>query len=144
MKKIVDINNLILESKYRIKQKHEEFVKIKQTSLKNNQPNEKYFSDLESYVQLYHQKCSLISHGLGFYSDFTTRINQLGQRINDYILARDLEKNDLIKIFTGQKIAPGNYHSNPLINPNTNTITNMDYQFTYQHYNYNNQYPSKK
>ena len=130
------------ESKKRLIEKNEKFVKIKFSSMKTFEQNEKFFSDLESYIQLYHSKCASINQGLAFYSEFTMRMNQLGQKITDFLYSREIEKNDMIKAFIDPSHTSSAYPNNNSINPNTNTITNMDYQFRYcnQNPNQNNKY----
>ena len=143
---IEEINNKIVESEIRIKQKNEEFVKIKQIFLKNIYPNEKYFSDLEAYIMLYNQKSNTINQGIEFYTELAFQINLMCQRIYEFIKAREIEKNELIKLCTGQTIIPGNLTSDYIINPNSNLITNINYQYSYQPHTYSNQYqnPNKK
>lgn len=121
-------------------EKNEKFVKIKVSAFKVCEPNEKFFSDIESYIQLFNQKCAAITQGLNFYSEFTLRMNQLSQRINDFLMARDIEKNEMLRLITGQTYITTNYLNNPLLNPNTNTVTNIDYQYTYQPVKHGNQY----
>ena len=112
------------------------------SSIKLCEPNEKFFADIEAWIQLYNNKCASINQGLNFYAEFTRRINQLSQSISDFIMARDIEKNQLLYVCSGQTHIQSNYLSNPLLNPSTNTITNIDYKYTYQPLNYSSQYPS--
>jgi len=108
--------------------------------MKTTQENERFCADLESYVQLYNQKSSSLNQGISFYADFARRINIEYQKATDFVLARDTEKNELIK-----RIGNGNQQNNyqdsfsdfSLLNPVNNVITNMDYQYQY---NPNNQY----
>ena len=39
----------------------------------------------------------IVQQGLNFYMEFNRRIDDLQTAVTDYILARDYEKNDLIK-----------------------------------------------
>jgi hypothetical protein len=108
--------------------------------MKTTQENEKFCADLESYVQLYNQKSASLNQGINFYADFSRRINVDYQKATDFCLARDTEKNDLIK-----RIENGNQKNNyqdsfsdfNLLKPVDNVITNLDYQYQY---NPNNQY----
>ena len=115
-------------------------MKIKIESMKTTHENEKFFAELESYIQLYNQKSSSISQGLSFYAEFAFRVNDASQKVSDFIMARDIEKNDSIKNINNG--GSNNYNKNTnndvfagfsLLNPSTNTITNMDYNY---HYNY--------
>jgi hypothetical protein len=123
--------------------------------MKTTQENEKFCADLESYVQLYNQKSASLNQGISFYADFARRINVEYQKATDFVLARDTEKNDLIK-----RIGNGNQQNNiqnsfsdfNLLNPVNNVITNMDYQYQYNpgsqyslynNYNQNKNQPSQ-
>ena len=92
-----ELNTLIIESKKRIIEKNEKFVKLKMASIKTSQENEKYCSELESYVQLYNQRSAGLSQGLSFYTEFSIRVNDVYQKTSDFVMARDMEKNELIK-----------------------------------------------
>jgi len=41
-----------------------------------------------------------VSQGMGFYKEFIYRLNELTGRITDFLLARDLEKNEIMKSIT--------------------------------------------
>jgi len=144
MKTTEELHSAILESKKKITALNERFVKKKLDSMKTTHENEKFFADLESYVQLYNQKSGSIGQGLGFYGEFAYRVNDIYQKANDLVMARDIEKNELIRSLNGQ--SNNNYNRNPndvfnqfnLI-PQNNVITNMDYnyQYNYQPNQYN-------
>lgn len=116
-------------------------MKVKMSSMKLCEPNEKFFADLEAWIQLYNNKCASITQGLNFYAEFSRRINQLSQSISDFLMARDIEKNQLLYVCSGQTHIPSNYLSNPLLNPSTNTVTNIDYKYTYQPLLHSNKFP---
>ena len=145
IKKIEEINGLIAQSKQNIMNLNEKFAKLKYVSMKVFQENEKFCNDIESYIQLFNQKCVALSHGLGFYSEFNNRLNHLNQKITDFILARDIEKNGVLQSLSGGSNINTNIFTSSLLNPNTNIITNMDYQYNYQpsckHYT---QYPNNQ
>jgi hypothetical protein len=76
-----------------------------------NQQNEKFFSDLDNYVQTYNQKFINLQQGANFYQQFNIRLNELNSQITDYLFSRDIEKNDFIKIITsGQNIQMSGYN----------------------------------
>lgn len=132
IKKIEEINGLTAKSKQKITDKNEKFAQLKYVSIKIFQENEKFCADLESYIQLFNQKCVALSHGLGFYSEFNNRLNLLNQKIQDFVYARDIEKNGLLENFNTGSSINTNIFNPSLLNPNTNVITNMDYQYNYQ------------
>ena len=111
--------------------------------MKTSQENEKFCADLESYVQLYNQKSSGLSQGLSFYSEFSFRVNDVYQKAHDFIMAREIEKNDLIKNINngthgGNSNIINSFADISLLNPSTNVITNMDYQYQYNYMPSNN------
>ena len=150
IKGLEELNTLIIEAKKQVQEKNEKFVKVKLESMKSSQENEKFCADLESYVQLYNQKSASLIQGINFYSDFARRINVEYQKASDFVIARDTEKNDLIKRI-GSGNQPNNYQDSfsefNLLNPSNNVITNMDYQYQYHPNNqysfYNNNYQNK-
>lgn len=76
-----------------------------------NEQNEKFFSDLDNYVQMYNQKFINLQQGGNFYQQFNIRLNELNSQITDYLFSRDLEKNDFIKTITsGQNIHMSGYN----------------------------------
>jgi len=139
-----EIHTLIVESKKKVTALNERFVKKKLESMKTTHENEKFFADLESYVQLYNQKSGSIGQGLSFYGEFAYRINDVYQKATDLVMARDIEKNELIRTLNGQSNNNYNQNSNQFnYGAQNNVITNMDYQYTYSYtapnqYNYGN------
>jgi len=117
-------------------------------TMKTSHENEKFCSELESYVQLYNQKSGSISQGLSFYAEFSYRVNDVYQKASDLVMARDIEKNEIINTLNGG--SNNNYNKNPspndvfnnfnLLNPVNNAITNMDYQYHYNYQPNNNAY----
>ncbi len=90
--------------------KNEVFKKVKAITQVPNQQNEKFFSDLDNYVQMFNQKFINLQQGANFYQQFTMRLNELNAQITDYLFSRDLEKNDFIKnITSGQNIHMSGY-----------------------------------
>jgi len=152
-----ELHTMILESKKKVTTLNERFVKKKLDTMKTTHENEKFFADLESYVQMYNQKSGSIGQGLGFYGEFAYRVNDIYQKATDLVMARDIEKNELIRNLNGQ--SNNNYNKNTndmfnqfnIVNPQNNVITNMDYQYQYtytapnQHGGYGggNQNPNK-
>lgn len=120
-------------------------MKLKTESMKTSQENEKYCAELESYVQLYNQKSSSLSQGLSFYTEFSVRINDMYQKTNDFVIAREIEKNDLINRINGGGLNSDHNDKKDVFNdfnlytPN-NVITNMDYQYQYNYMPNNNLY----
>lgn len=98
----------IIDLKRAIVLKNEIFLKIKAVNCKPNPDNEKFFKDLESYSHLYSQKLIGLNQGLNFYNEFNTRLNELNSRVTDFLLARDIEKNEIIKAIT----SGNNYNMN--------------------------------
>jgi len=120
---------------------NEKFNKLRMNSLKPNLENEKFFSELDSHTQLYHQKCTNVNQGLSFYQEFNYRLNDLQQKINDFVVARDIEKNELIKSLTmgsQPQHNPNNYSAYTYSQPQNNTITGMNYEYHYQYQPNNN------
>jgi hypothetical protein len=103
---------------------------------KRDEVKEKFFEDLEKYVELYNNKILNINQGLNFYSEFQHKLNEISVKISDYLLARDLEKNEWIKALNTGQMYMGNYQSPSykepsFLDPLFNTITNMYYNYRY-------------
>ncbi len=111
-KELETISKQIGEIKKEIVMKNEIFIKVKSMTHVPKQDNEKFFSDLDNYVQLYNQKFINLQQGGNFYAQFTMRLNELNAQITDYLYSRDLEKNDFIKnITSGQNVRISGYTS---------------------------------
>lgn len=150
-KDLETVSTQIGEVKKEIVLKNDIFTKVKSLVQLPNKENEKFFSDLDNYVQLYNQKYVNLQQGGNFYSQFTVKLNELNAHITDYLYSRDLEKNDMIKIITsGQNVHMSGYtpqgknSKNLLTNfvanyldPQSNMITNLNYSYRYGS---NNQY----
>jgi hypothetical protein len=148
-KVLESISSDIVEARKNILLKNEIFSKIKALNFKPNEENEKFFRDLENYANLYNQKLINLNQGSNFYNEFYQRMNDLNGRITDYLLARDMEKNELIKAITsGQNISFGQNYQNVTpqqqqpqnynqgggyLDPNSNQITNLHYSYHYQY-----------
>jgi hypothetical protein len=111
-KELESISNEIIETKNQIIKKNELFNQIKSLCQKPNEENEKFFKNLEDYVQLYNQKFINLNQGTNFYNEFNLRLNEINEKITDYLFARDLEKNEIIKTITsGQNVQLANYNN---------------------------------
>ena len=122
----ISVKNKIIEL-------NEIFIKVKALNVQSDTEieNENYFKQLESYVQLYKEKLKSIEQGCSFYSEFDSRISSIANFINDYLMARDLEKNDMIEAITrGENIqlAQSTNPNQPIsyLDPNQNYFTNMN------------------
>lgn len=80
-----------------ITQKNLVFNKIKTEKFKPNPQNEEFFKGIEDAINSFKKKAASLQMGSVFYNDFNTRIDFLQNEIKDYIMSRDLEKQDLIK-----------------------------------------------
>lgn len=87
--------------KLSIQAKNEVFIRVKNNTFKPNEDNEKFFKDLENHVQTYNQRLVNLNQGMNFYNEFQNRLNDINTHVTDYLLARDIEKNELIKTITG-------------------------------------------
>ena len=132
-KTLDEINPKIVELKGQIKTLNEKFMKLKMETLSNNNQNDKFFQELESYIQLYNENSSQLLQGLNFYGDFTFRMSELNQKISDFILSRDIEKNEILKNLTGGGLNNMIYSGNP----NVNSVTNMGYNYQFPQNSYN-------
>jgi programmed cell death 6-interacting protein len=96
-KELETISNEIKKIKSTIIAKNDAFIKVKTNSFKTPEENEKFFKDLENYVQQYNQRLVNLNQGMNFYNEFNNRLNEINIHVTDYLMARDIEKNDLIK-----------------------------------------------
>jgi hypothetical protein len=102
--------------KLSITAKNEVFLRVKASTFKTNEDNEKFFRDLEDYCKLYNQKLVQLQQGINFYGEFNKRLNDISGHISDFLLSRDLDKNELLKYINGG----GNYGQRGVLNINTN------------------------
>lgn len=87
----------IAEIKKAITEKNAIFLKIREIKLKPKPENEKFFKDLDDYCTSFNEKLNNIYQGNNFYNGLNNKIDELYGNVSDYILSRDLEKNDLLK-----------------------------------------------
>ena len=99
-----EIRNL----KIGIQAKNEVFLRVKNEQFKPDMQNEEFFRNLDSYCQLFHTKEIQLQQGLNFYKQFDNKLNELNRNITDFLMARDLDKNQLIKSLT----SGGSYQEN--------------------------------
>jgi len=86
--------------KLSITAKNEVFLRVKQNNFKTCDENEKFFRELEDYCKLYNQKLVNLQQGINFYTEFNRRLNDINGHITDFLVSRDIEKNDIIKHIT--------------------------------------------
>lgn len=99
-KELESISEEIKVLKLSIVAKNEVFIRVKQSNFKTNDENEKFFRDLENHCQLYSQKLINLQQGMNFYTEFNKRLNDINGHITDFLVSRDMEKNDLLKFIT--------------------------------------------
>lgn len=80
-----------------IDEKNKAFLKVKESGFKENPENEEFFKKLDYYEQFYHEKELLVQQGVGFYKQFNNELNEFNRNITDFLSARDMEKNILIR-----------------------------------------------
>lgn len=100
-KMILDVANLeklISESKENVKVKNYEFLKVKDQKMKPKPENEEYFKKLENTCNFYNEKMTNFYQGLNFYNSLLDKVYDLESNVGDFILARDLQKTDLMKM----------------------------------------------
>ena len=98
-----DLENLSEEVKtlkLSITAKNEVFLRVKASSFKTSEENEKFFRELEDYCKLYNQKLVQLQQGINFYTEFSKRLNDINGHITDYLVSRDIEKNEIIRYIT--------------------------------------------
>jgi programmed cell death 6-interacting protein len=96
-KELEFVSNEVKEMKKSIIAKNEAFTKVKTASFKTPPENEKFLKDLEEYVQGYNQRLVNLNQGMNFYNEFNTRLDEVNIHVTDFLMARDLEKNENIK-----------------------------------------------
>ena len=96
LKHLDALTEKINELKQRITTKNEIFTKIKNDRFKPNLENERFFKAIEDNINLYNLRAASVQQGIVFYNDFFKRIEDLNSGIKDYVLSRDLEKQDLM------------------------------------------------
>lgn len=80
-------------------------IKLKFASSSKSEENEKFFKKLEKYIIEYNQVHFKLSQGSNFYNQFLIKLNELNARVEDYMMARNLEKEDSVQsIARGENI----------------------------------------
>ena len=82
--------------------KNEAFNKVKNTTFKPVAENEEYFKNLDKYCEEYIVKLTNLNQGIKFYTEFISKLNEMNEKITDFLLARDIEKNEIFKAITGK------------------------------------------
>jgi hypothetical protein len=129
---VTNLKNEIIE-------KNEAFLKLKSLKGKfsSSQENENFLSELNYSVENFNKKNFEITQGLNFYNEFFNKLEELNEKIKDFILARNFEKEDLSEaISRGQNIMMSQSDASYL-DPNLNNITNMRYSYHYRPENNN-------
>lgn len=128
----------IFKSEKTIAQTFENFIilKSKFTLPKRDEEKDVFFEELEKYVNLYNIKILNINQGVNFYNEFQSKLSDISVKISDYLFARDIEKNELIKALNTGQIYTGNYQTQNYIEPSFldpffNTVTKMYYNYRY-------------
>ena len=83
-----------------IQQKNEIFLKAKNEKFKPDLDNENFFKNLDNYCQLFRQKEVQLQQALNFYKTFNGKLDELNRNITDFLMARDIDKNQLISSIT--------------------------------------------
>ncbi len=113
-KDLETLSDEVKNLKLSITAKNEVFLRVKASTFKTNEENEKFFRDLEDYCQLFNQKLVQLQQGINFYGEFNKRLNDVSAQISDFLLSRDLDKNELLKYINGG----GNYGQRGVLNNN--------------------------
>ena len=92
-----DISNNIRNIKVNVQNKNEIFLRVKNDKFKPDPANEQFFQNLNNYVQLYRTKEQQLQQGLNFYKKFDQKMNELNRNISDFLMAREMDKNELIR-----------------------------------------------
>ena len=83
-----------------IQQKNEIFLKVKSEKFKPDMDNENFFKNLDNYCQLFRQKEIQLQQALNFYKTFNGKLDELNRNVTDFLMARDIDKNQLISSIT--------------------------------------------
>lgn len=95
---VANLEKLITDAKEQVRIKNDNFLKIKEQKMKPKPENEEYFKKLENNCKFYNEKMTNFYQGLNFYNSLLDKVYDLESNVGDFILARDLQKNDLIKV----------------------------------------------
>ena len=96
-----EISNNIRNIKVNVQNKNEIFLRVKNDKFRPDPANEQFFRDLNNYVQLFRTKEQQLQQGLNFYKKFDQKMNELNRNISDFLMARDMDKNELIRYIMG-------------------------------------------
>ena len=104
-----EVSNNIRNMKGTVQTKNEIFMRVRNDKFRPDPANEQFFRDLDNYVQLFRTKENQLQQGLSFYKKFEQKMNELNRNISDYLMARDMDKNELIRfIMSGGSGQGGN------------------------------------
>jgi len=92
-----EVSNNIKNIKVNVQNKNEIFMRVKNDKFRPDPANEQFFRDLDNYVQLFKTKENQLQQGLNFYKKFDQKMNELNRNITDFLMARDMDKNELIR-----------------------------------------------
>ena len=106
------ISNNIRNIKVNVQNKNEIFLRAKNDKFKPDPANEQFFTDLNNYVQLFRTKEQQLRQGLDFYKKFDQKMNELNRNISDFLMARDMDKNELIRYIMNPQGANQGYKEN--------------------------------
>ena len=106
------ISNNIRNIKVNVQNKNEIFLRAKNDKFKPDPANEQFFTDLNNYVQLFRTKEQQLQQGLNFYKKFDQKMNELNRNISDFLMARDMDKNELIRYIMNPQGANQGYKEN--------------------------------
>ena len=106
------VSNNIKNIKVNVQNKNEIFMRVRNDKFKPDPANEQFFRDLDNYVQLFRTKENQLQQGLNFYKKFDQKMNELNRNITDFLMARDLDKNELIRYISVGGGQGGGYQEN--------------------------------
>ena len=106
------ISNNIKNIEANVQSKNEIFLRVRNDKFKPDPANEQFFRDLDNYVQLFRTKENQLQQGLNFYKKFDQKMNELNRNITDFLMARDMDKNDLIRYISLGGQGQNNYQEN--------------------------------
>ena len=107
-----EISNNIRNIKVNVQNKNEIFLRAKNDKFKPDPANEQFFTDLNNYVQLFRTKEQQLQQGLNFYKKFDQKMNELNRNISDFLMARDMDKNELIRYIMNPQGSNQGYKEN--------------------------------
>ena len=109
-----EVSNNIKNIKVNVQNKNEIFMRVKNDKFRPDPANEQFFRDLDNYVQLFRTKDNQLQQGLNFYKKFDQKMNELNRNISDFLMARDMDKNELIRYISvgGSGGGQGGYQEN--------------------------------